>query len=186
MTPFLWFKDVAVAKTLVSESEYCCVWSRLSFLFGIHGIFTESLLVRGLPTLTVILLRIKPVYVIHQCYTNAFCHFSAALCLSFSRGLLSYVCSALRHKIWVSKTFTLDKACDKRSFTDLSFPQQPQLQPCPKYLNELESLPLNWLQKLYIGHFRGKGPSFSNAIRYKLTVYSTYVKHVQKYQRNLW
>ena len=121
MTPFLWFKDVAVAKTLVSESEYCCVWSRLSFLFGIHGIFTESLLVRGLPTLTVILLRIKPVYVIHQCYTNAFCHFSAALCLSFSRGLLSYVCSALRHKIWVSKTFTLDKACDKRSFTDLLF-----------------------------------------------------------------
>ncbi|RVX04763.1 hypothetical protein CK203_025036 [Vitis vinifera] len=48
---------------------------------------------------------------------------------SFSRGLLSYVCSALRHKICVSKTFTLDKACDKRSFTDLSFPQQPQLQP---------------------------------------------------------
>ena len=49
------------------------------------------------------------------------CHFSAALCLCFSKDLLSYVYSALRHEIYASRTFTLDKVCDKRSFTDLLF-----------------------------------------------------------------
>ena len=48
------------------------------------------------------------------------CLFSAALCLSFSRDLLSCVCSALRHEIWASRTLIRDKVWDKRSFTDRS------------------------------------------------------------------
>ncbi|RVW25290.1 Transposon Ty3-I Gag-Pol polyprotein [Vitis vinifera] len=47
--------------------------------------------------------------------------FSPALCLCFSKNLLSYVCSALRHEIYASRTFALDKVCNKRSFTDLLF-----------------------------------------------------------------
>ena len=53
--------------------------------------------------------------------TDALYHFSAALCLCFSKDLLSYVCSVLRHEIYASRTFTLDKVCNKRSFTDLLF-----------------------------------------------------------------
>lgn len=77
------------------------------------------------------------------------CLLSAALCLSFSRVLLNWVCSALRHEIcnsllknkvshlykklplktwfhlrnyrtWASRTLIRDKVWDKRSFTDRS------------------------------------------------------------------